>query len=129
MEPINIQLRSDLPLSGCKCSICEAARVKAERPRTYSLGPADYNPFGQSIKDLAENLSSLPTFTPEQPAEPEPAYTHVLLDYDEAGQPHSALVELHTAESLLEAIAYRYDDGGHYKVFELGPAILHVTGE
>jgi hypothetical protein len=127
-----------MPLDGCKCFMCERARVAAERAKlNRDLIPgcpccenrAPVNPFGQAVNDLYNTLSQIKPipFEPE-PAAPEPVYTHVLLDYDE-DTPLSDIVELHTAESLVEAIASRKDGSSRFVVYQLGESILDVAGE
>ena len=74
------------------------------------------------------------TYSLPLPFETEPAaetvYTHVLLDFnDQAGYPWEWSAQLHTAESVLDAIALRKGGPERYQVFELGECILDVSGE
>lgn len=62
-------------------------------------------------------------FSPE-PAQPEPAYTHVLLPYYEFGEPITDGAELHTAESLIEAMADEQAKGYGFKVYKLSECIF-----
>jgi hypothetical protein len=109
------------PIGDCHCMMCEAARAEQTKARPL-------NPFSASVREMFDKLNSAPVFEPEPQPEPqpEPVYTHVLVDYDEGGMMLSAYAELHTVESLVEAIKMRNDQAEDFQVFELGESILHV---
>lgn len=65
------------------------------------------------------------TFSAE-PAKPEPVYTHVLLPYYEFGEPVTDGAELHTAESLIEAMSTEQANGYGFKVYKLGECIFTI---
>jgi hypothetical protein len=67
-------------------------------------------------------------FEPEPESEAELVYTHVLMDYAQDGSSDS-YCELHTVQSLVEAIALRSDRDERFQVFELGRSILDVNPE
>jgi hypothetical protein len=98
----------------CSCLSCQQLREQEapERPRTHY--------------DTTFSIGSF--LIPPEPTQPEPVYTHALLDYDEDGIPMGSYAELHTTESLVAAIALRADDDQRFKVFELGQQILDVRG-
>lgn len=129
------------PLEGCTCNWCEQRRAEQGKIRDrLGIGPrpfgpafgAGFSPFIASAQELADRLKTIGPvpFEPEAaeaaPA-PDPAYTHVLVDYDEAGDLDLTYAELHTAESLVEAIALRKDQDEGFKVFLLGESILDVS--
>lgn len=99
----------------CGCPDCTRMRQwneQADRPRSYA--------------DLYETLSKAATvpFEPEQP--PAPAYKFVLLDYEDGGA-QDWCAELHTSESLIDALILRKDQTNRYRVFELGDCFLDVS--
>ncbi len=116
----------------CECPSCRDSRARFEYTpagEAFEPAPSPVNPFRQAVSDMFDSLAQakpLP-FQPEPQAET--VYTHVLLDYNSDGTAEPFMSELHTPESLLEAIASRYDDGCRYRVFELGRSILDVAGE
>lgn len=114
---------TSVPLSGCNCSLCEAAREEQAKARPVS--PFAFN-FDLSGFNKAARSFKLPTVPFEPEPQPEPVYTHVLVDYDEDG-PIEYGAELHTAESLIGAIKNRKDQDCRYQVFELGESILDCT--
>ena len=123
----------EVPLNGCHCIVCDAARARVEQLKAK---PFMFNvDFGKASEALADAAKAFGPFGPlsapaPQPFEPqaEPVYTHVLMDYCQDGTSDS-YCELHTATSLVEAIALRKDQAERYQVFELGDCILDVSGE
>ena len=64
---------------------------------------------------------------PEEEPEVEPVYTHVLVPNYEFGDPMTDGAELHTAESLLEALEREHANG--YRVYKLGALIIDLAYE
>jgi hypothetical protein len=90
------------------------------------------NPFAASTQELYSSLAALnntgrPVAVPFEP-EPlaEPVYTHVLLPYYELGEPIAGGAELHTAESLIEAMSLEQSKGYGFKVYKLSECIFSI---
>lgn len=96
----------DTSLKDCTCEGCNARR-QSERLQTYAAPlKLDFSGLGQAAKAFSSVI--------------EPVYTHVLLpDY---GEP-----ELHTAESLLEAVEREHENDNGYKVYRLGALIIDLS--
>jgi hypothetical protein len=116
-------MNSSVPLIGCHCPACDKVRAdnaQAERSRTYSFDfeMPDMSGFAKAAEAFGQIGRMYAPFEPEPPADP--FYTHVLLDFDADGNPMPGYAELHTAESLIDAMVARNDQDERYSVFELG---------
>ncbi len=130
----------------CECPSCRQNRDEFEyspisvRPLSgiylnksvavpLELTPEPANPFKQAVSDMFDSLAQAKPLPFQPEPLPEPVYTHVLLDFNSDGAAEPFMAELHTAESLLEAVEVRYDDGCRYQVYKLGALIIDVAGE
>jgi hypothetical protein len=78
------------------------------------------------VQELYERLNKLEALPYPPEPEPEPVYTSVLVPNYEFGDPMIDGAELHTAESLLEALEHEMTNGYGFKLYKLGPCILTV---